>query len=90
MLMIEVVFCPEQNKTAIRRNCTWFSSMTVSDVLNKSGIIDELDPAQVICTGIFSKPVDLSALVQPGDRIEIYRPLYLDPKEIRRKRAKSN
>ena len=25
--------------------------------------------------------------LQPGDRIEIYRPLLADPKEIRRKRA---
>ncbi|AZE63358.1 MULTISPECIES: RnfH family protein [Pseudomonas] len=39
--------------------------------------------------GIFGKVVadaDLRA-VQPGDRIEIYRPLLADPKEVRRLRA---
>ena len=39
--------------------------------------------------GIFGKVVaDADVLaVQPGDRIEIYRPLLADPKEIRRLRA---
>ncbi|PMX28378.1 MULTISPECIES: RnfH family protein [Pseudomonas] len=39
--------------------------------------------------GIFGKVVadaDVRA-VQPGDRIEIYRPLLADPKEVRRLRA---
>lgn len=39
--------------------------------------------------GIFGKVVadaDVRA-VQPGDRIEIYRPLLVDPKEVRRLRA---
>lgn len=37
--------------------------------------------------GIFSRPAKLTDTLQPGDRIEIYRPLLADPKEIRRKRA---
>ena len=37
--------------------------------------------------GIFSRPVKLTDLLKAGDRIEIYRPLLADPKEIRRKRA---
>ncbi|MDO4233514.1 MULTISPECIES: RnfH family protein [Pseudomonas] len=39
--------------------------------------------------GIFGKVVaDADVrLVQPGDRIEIYRPLLADPKEVRRQRA---
>ncbi|QLB12628.1 hypothetical protein EV697_101303 [Bisgaardia hudsonensis] len=37
--------------------------------------------------GIFSRPAKLTDLLQEGDRIEIYRPLLADPKEIRRKRA---
>lgn len=39
--------------------------------------------------GVFGKVVadaDVRA-VQPGDRIEIYRPLLADPKEVRRLRA---
>ncbi|WP_044470544.1 RnfH family protein [Mannheimia massilioguelmaensis] len=37
--------------------------------------------------GIFGRPVKLTDLLSDGDRIEIYRPLLADPKEIRRKRA---
>lgn len=37
--------------------------------------------------GIFSRPTKLTDILKEGDRIEIYRPLLADPKEIRRKRA---
>lgn len=37
--------------------------------------------------GIFSRPAKLTDVLKEGDRIEIYRPLLADPKEIRRKRA---
>ncbi|PJG86290.1 RnfH family protein [Conservatibacter flavescens] len=37
--------------------------------------------------GIFSRPAKLTDVLSDGDRIEIYRPLLADPKEIRRKRA---
>lgn len=37
--------------------------------------------------GIYSRPVKLMDTVSDGDRIEIYRPLIADPKELRRIRA---
>lgn len=37
--------------------------------------------------GIFSKRVTLDTLLKEGDRIEIYRPLLIDPKELRRVKA---
>lgn len=37
--------------------------------------------------GIYSRPVKLVDAVSDGDRIEIYRPLIADPKELRRIRA---
>lgn len=37
--------------------------------------------------GIFSRPEKLSTIVKEGDRIEIYRPLIADPKEMRKIRA---
>jgi putative ubiquitin-RnfH superfamily antitoxin RatB of RatAB toxin-antitoxin module len=38
--------------------------------------------------GIFSQIIDASHVLAEGDRVEIYRPLLLDPKEARRQRAK--
>ena len=37
--------------------------------------------------GIFGKVVKDDYPLQPGDRIEIYRPLKADPKEVRKRRA---
>ncbi len=37
--------------------------------------------------GIFGKMVPDNQLLRQGDRVEIYRPLIADPKEIRKQRA---
>ena len=37
--------------------------------------------------GIFGKVVAPSQVLQPGERVEIYRPLIADPKEVRKARA---
>lgn len=38
--------------------------------------------------GIFGRRVALDAPLADGDRVELYRPLTLDPKEARRRRAR--
>ena len=63
---------------------------TVDQALRQSGIF-KLYPElsiETIQVGIFSRPVDLSYVLRENDRIEIYRPLIIDPKEARRLRAK--
>ena len=37
--------------------------------------------------GIFGKAVKADQVLLAGDRVEIYRPLLADPKEVRKKRA---
>ncbi len=37
--------------------------------------------------GIFGRLVEADAPLHSGDRVEIYRPLIADPKEVRRRRA---
>ena len=37
--------------------------------------------------GIFGKRAPLDARLSAGDRVEVYRPLVIDPKEARRRRA---
>jgi putative ubiquitin-RnfH superfamily antitoxin RatB of RatAB toxin-antitoxin module len=37
--------------------------------------------------GIWGRTVALEAALAEGDRVEIYRPLVMDPKEARRRRA---
>ena len=62
---------------------------TVEQAIDLSAIHEEfadleVDPAGV---GIFSRKVALDQVLVAGDRVEIYRPLIADPKEIRRERA---
>ncbi|GME29377.1 RnfH family protein [Pantoea agglomerans] len=62
---------------------------TVEQAILKSGLPElrrEIDLASNK-VGIYSRPVKLDDVVQEGDRIEIYRPLIADPKELRRQRA---
>ncbi len=37
--------------------------------------------------GVFGKILRVDSVLAEGDRVEIYRPLIADPKEVRRKRA---
>jgi hypothetical protein len=46
----------------------------------------EIDPESAKL-GIFGKVVAPDTVLRPGDRVEIYRPLLADPKEVRRRRA---
>ncbi|MGL4733737.1 MAG: RnfH family protein [Enterovibrio sp.] len=67
-------------------------SATIADIIAHCGVLDaypQIDLAQNK-VGIFSRAVKLDATAQHGDRIEIYRPLLGDPKEIRLRRANKN
>jgi putative ubiquitin-RnfH superfamily antitoxin RatB of RatAB toxin-antitoxin module len=63
---------------------------TVQSAIELSGILTKFPEINLKTqsVGIFSKKCKLSDLVHAGDRIEIYRPLLIDPKEARRTRAK--
>ena len=37
--------------------------------------------------GVFSHPVAADRVLRDGDRVEVYRPLLIDPKDARRRRA---
>jgi len=61
----------------------------IKEVITQSKILEdypelELDKLDV---GIFGKMVKLNQKVRDRDRIEIYRPLIADPKEVRKRRA---
>ncbi|NIF21048.1 MULTISPECIES: RnfH family protein [Pantoea] len=62
---------------------------TVEQAIVASGLLrlrKDID-LSVNKVGIYSRPVKLSDVVEEGDRVEIYRPLIADPKELRRQRA---
>ena len=60
---------------------------TVQDAINRSGILKQfpdidLEKQKV---GIYAKISKLDAVLNEGDRVEIYRPITCDPKTVPRK-----
>ncbi|AMO47639.1 Electron transport complex, H subunit [Enterobacter sp. FY-07] len=65
---------------------------TVEQAIVASGLLDLRDDIDlnVNKVGIYSRPAKLQDVVRDGDRVEIYRPLIADPKELRRQRAEKS
>ncbi len=87
MLNIEVVYALPAQQDVIRIQLP--SGSTVQDAIAQSGILaryPEIDFAQSKL-GIFAKLVKPEALLRDRDRVEIYRPLIADPKEVRKQQA---
>ncbi len=63
---------------------------TVLTAIENSGIKNTCPEINLFnqTVGIFSRKCQLTDLVHEGDRVEIYRPLTIDPKEARRAKAK--
>lgn len=63
--------------------------VTVEQAVQASGILEELPDITLADNevGVFSERRRLGDLLRDGDRVEIYRPMQVDPKEARRRRA---
>lgn len=86
-MRVEVAYALPHQQTLMSLNVTVGSS--VESAIHQSGLLNqfpEIDLAQNK-VGIFSKLVALDTVLRERDRVEIYRPLIADPKEIRRQRA---
>ncbi len=84
---VEVIYALPDRQPIL--NAQLAEGATVEDAIRASGVLEafpeiDLDKNKV---GIFSKLVKLDEKVRDRDRVEIYRPLIADPKEVRRKRA---
>ncbi|MGH8222969.1 MAG: RnfH family protein [Woeseiaceae bacterium] len=62
---------------------------TVTDALSRSHIAELFPGEQIdrLAVGIWGRPVAGTTRLKEGDRIEIYRPLVMDPREARRRLA---
>ncbi len=87
-MIVEVAYAkPDQQRIVtveVEAGCT------IEMAILRSGIVSlfpEIDLTKQK-VGIFGKHRELTDVVGEGDRIEIYRPLIIDPKEARRAKAK--
>jgi uncharacterized protein len=94
LLKVEVAYAlPERQRIVaveVEQGCTAYEAVLQSGIVNE---FPEIDPEHADM-GIFSRNLDGKSLPLPkdyqlraGDRVEIYRPLLLDPKQARLLRA---
>ena len=86
-IIVEVSFASPTKQIIISIKAP--KDFNVKQAIEKSGIQKkfpeiDLDKNNV---GIFGKQITLGHSLKNKDRIEIYRPLIIDPKELRRKKA---
>ncbi len=86
-ISVELVYAlPAQQmlvKTEVPRGTTIAETVRLSGILDKFPEID-VEKGKF---GIFGKLSKTDTVLREKDRVEIYRPLIADPKEVRRKRA---
>lgn len=84
---VEVVYALPHEQALIKLRLP--VGATVADAVQASGIAGkhpEIDLSRNKL-GIYGKLTKADAVLRDRDRVEIYRPLIADPKEVRRKRA---
>ena len=65
------------------------AGVTVRDAVERSGLLVKFPEIDLTKNklGVFAKLVKPDTVLRDRDRVEIYRPLIADPKEVRKQRA---
>jgi putative ubiquitin-RnfH superfamily antitoxin RatB of RatAB toxin-antitoxin module len=89
-LHVEVVYCPrpgscDRVSLSLPAGADLASALQASGMLERHGLsLASLQAAAAL--GIWCRHREPQALLRDGDRVEVYRPLAVDPKEARRLR----
>ncbi|HIM95407.1 MAG TPA: RnfH family protein [Gammaproteobacteria bacterium] len=86
-MLVEVAYALEKKQTLLELEVS--EGTTLKQAVELSGIIDIYPQIDLTKdkTGIFGKIAKLDAILREKDRVEIYRPLIADPKQVRKERA---
>ena len=84
---IEALYALPDEQTLFRQSVP--EGATVAEAIQLCGILEKYPEIDLAANklGIFGKLAKADTVLRDRDRIEIYRPLIADPKEVRRKRA---
>jgi putative ubiquitin-RnfH superfamily antitoxin RatB of RatAB toxin-antitoxin module len=83
------VACSPRTGVAEEVNIEVESGSSVFDAIRASGLLERFAEIDVSTqsVGVWGQRCTLDTVLRAGDRVEIYRPLAIDPKEARRRRA---
>lgn len=86
---VEVVYAVPERQMVVPVD--WYKGLTVERAVQQSGLLRQfpeitLHPDRV---GVFGERQPLDHVLEPGDRVELYRPLEMTPTAARRLRAET-
>ena len=84
-MRVEVVYALPQTQERVLLQLA--PGSTVLDAIQASGLLQRQPQIEFGRAGIWGRPVSPETGLRDGDRVEIYRPLIADPKDVRRERA---
>jgi len=84
-IVVDVVYALPRRQ--VMRRIALPEGSTLADAIRASGLAVEFPEIDSTRAGIYGKPAAADAILRDRDRVEIYRPLQTDPKEVRRARA---
>jgi len=84
---VEVVYALQDRQKAMMLQLP--AGATLREAVERSGLMAEFPEIDLAVNkfGIWNKLAKPDAVLRDNDRVEIYRPLIADPKEVRRQRA---
>ena len=87
-MQVEVVFALAEKQ--VLRAVELPEGATVAEVIEASDIAQQFPGTNLreLQAGVWGKPVEGSCVVRDGDRVELYRPLEIEPREARRLKAR--
>jgi len=86
-IAVEVVFGRPDAQTLVALSLR--QGATVASAIASSGLAENFpdEPFADLPVGIWGRIVDKGCILKDGDRVEVYRPLQLEPRESRRRLA---
>jgi putative ubiquitin-RnfH superfamily antitoxin RatB of RatAB toxin-antitoxin module len=84
-MRIEVVFALPQKQQRVSLDLE--PGSTALDAVRSSGLLQGSPGIDMAGVGVWGRRVTPETKLREGDRVELYRPLIADPKEVRRVRA---
>lgn len=87
-MRIEVIYARPERQELVTLELP--EGSTVLQAVEASGLLQkypDIEPGGRNKLGVFAKLVKSDAVLRDRDRVEIYRPLIADPKEVRRQKA---
>lgn len=89
---IKISLCYASGPNPLLRVLEVDAGTTIGQAIELSGMLQDAPEINLVTmpVGIYGKKKTLDTVVQARDRVEIYRPLIVDPKNARRRRAKKD